>query len=90
VTCRVTGAPPDWALPFSSEPTVRCSWLATGAGSATGSGPPLRGAGGQVPAVSLAWAPIPSSEAGWTCTLVSLVTAGANAVAGVMVITGGS
>ena len=58
---------PDTAVPVSTEPTVRCSWLATAAGSATGTGPPRRGGPGHVPAVSVAWAVIPSSDAAWIC-----------------------
>ena len=65
VTCSEVGFPPDRGVPLSTEPRVTCSWLAAAAGSATGTGPPGCGGPGQVPAVSVAWALIPSSDAGW-------------------------
>ncbi len=66
VTCSEVGAPPDRGVPVSTEPRVTCSWLAAAAGSATGTGPPGCGGPGHVPAVSVAWALIPASDAGWT------------------------
>src|SRR5580693_10774893 len=69
VTCSEIGVPAGWVVPFSTEPTVRCSWLATAAGSATGTGSPGPGGPGHCPAVSVAWALIPSIDAGWICVM---------------------
>ena len=73
MTCSEIAAPPDWGVAVSTEPTVRCSWLAAAAGTAAGTGPPRCGGPGHVPAVSVTWALIPASDASWICTVVKLV-----------------
>ena len=47
-----------------------------------GSGPPGGGGPGQVPAVSVAWALMPVSDAGWICVMAGLA---AGLVTGLMV-----
>ena len=69
MTCSEIAAPPDRGVVVSTEPTVRCSWLATAAGTAAGTGPPRCGGPGQVPAVSVTWALIPASDASWICLM---------------------
>src|SRR6185437_15441910 len=61
--------------PGCTEPGVTCSRLATAVGSATGSGPPSCGGPGHSPAVSVAWALIPASDAGCSC-LMAMVAFG--------------
>ena len=75
-------APPASGAPVSTEPRVTCSGPATAAGRATGSGPPGGGGPGQVPAVSVAWALMPVSDAGWICVMAGLA---AGLVTGLMV-----
>ncbi len=73
MTRIVVGVPPDWGVAVSMDPTVRCSWLAAAAGNAAGTGSPWRGGPGHVPAVSIAWELIPSSDASSICLVAVVV-----------------
>jgi hypothetical protein len=73
VTRILIGLPPDWGVAVSTDPTVRCSWLAAAAGNAAGTGSPWRGGPGHVPAVSIAWELIPSSDASSICLVAVVV-----------------